>query len=106
MDDLDYDFKAQLHNNYFVELKKLLEEYHNKKTKISVGNRIGLSKDGSRLKSLTLGIRGPFFLSIRKDKTFMNYAIVLFLWYINALILTLSLLILILCLQCIKIRKI
>ena len=69
MDDLDYDFKAQLHNNYFVELKKLLEEYHNKKTKISVGNRLELSKDGSRLKSLVLGVRGPYFLAIRKDKT-------------------------------------
>lgn len=69
MDDLDYDFKAQLHNNYFVELKKLLEEYHNKKTKITVGNRIELSKDGSRLKSLVLGVRGPYFLAIRKDKT-------------------------------------
>ena len=69
MDDLEYELKTQLYNHYFIELENLLKDYHNDQTKITVGNRINLSKDGRRLKSLTLGIRGPFFLSIRKDKT-------------------------------------
>ena len=69
MEDLSYELKTQLYNHYFIELENLLKEYHNDQTKITVGNRINLSKDGKRLKSLTLGIRGPFFLSIRKDKT-------------------------------------
>ncbi len=69
MDDLDYEMKTQLYNHYFTELEELLEAYHNEKTKISVGNRIGLSKDGSRLKSLVLGVRGSAFANKRKDKT-------------------------------------
>ena len=69
MEDLEYDLKTQLYNKYFIELEELLEEYHNEKTKITVGNRLNLSADGSRLKSLCLGVRGPFFLAIRKDKT-------------------------------------
>ena len=69
MNDLAYNLKTQLYNEYFIELEELLEEYHNKKTKISVGNRIGLSKDGSRLKSLVLGVRGPAFANKRKNKT-------------------------------------
>tara|TARA_R110000787_G_scaffold72099_1_gene160581 strand:+ start:37 stop:645 length:609 start_codon:yes stop_codon:yes gene_type:complete len=69
MDDLDLDLKRQLYNEYFIELEELLEDYHNEKTKITVGNRLNLSADGSRLKSLCLGVRGPFFLAIRKDKT-------------------------------------
>ena len=55
---------------YFNELEELLREYHNHHTKISVGNRIKLSQDGSRLKSLCLGVRGAPGLAIkRRDKT-------------------------------------
>tara|TARA_R110002110_G_scaffold81784_2_gene212640 strand:- start:50 stop:634 length:585 start_codon:yes stop_codon:yes gene_type:complete len=54
---------------FFTELEYLLKQYHNS-SKISVGNRQCLSKDGSRLKSLTLGVRGaPGLASKRKDKT-------------------------------------
>ena len=73
MDDLDYDLKTQLYNEYFIELEELLEDYHNEKTKITVGNRLNLSADGSRLKSLCLGVRGPFFLAIRKDQKAQRY---------------------------------
>ena len=69
MNELEYNLKTQLYNEYFPKLEELLLEYHNKKTKITVGNRLNLSADGSRLKSLCLGVRGPFFLAIRKDKT-------------------------------------
>ena len=69
MDNLTREMKTQLYNNYFTELEELLEDYHNEETKISVGNRIGLSQDGSRLKSLVLGVRGSSFASRRKDKT-------------------------------------
>jgi hypothetical protein len=67
MDTLSYDLKTQLYNHYFPELEALLLAYHNDKTKITVGNRLALSKSGKRLKSLCLGIRGPLFLSARKD---------------------------------------
>jgi len=69
MEDLDYDLKTQLYNHYFVELETLLKVYHNRKTKISVGNRLNIIKDHKRPKSLVLGVRSPFFLSARKDKT-------------------------------------
>tara|TARA_R110000803_G_scaffold63077_3_gene123632 strand:- start:1507 stop:2130 length:624 start_codon:yes stop_codon:yes gene_type:complete len=55
---------------YFKKLEKLLVKYHNEETKITVGNRINLSSDGTRLKSLTLGVRGaPGLASKRKDKS-------------------------------------
>jgi len=69
MEDLDNDLKNQLYNHYFVELETLLKVYHNRKTKISVGNRLNIIKDHKRPKSLVLGVRSPFFLSARKDKT-------------------------------------
>ena len=50
-------------------LLEMLQEYHNKKTKISVGNRTNIIKDRKRPKSLVLGVRSPFFLAARKDKT-------------------------------------
>ena len=69
MDNISYDLKTQLYNIYFPELEALLLTYHNDKTKITVGNRLPLSANGKRLKSLCLGIRGPLFLAVRKDKT-------------------------------------
>tara|TARA_R110000751_G_scaffold292874_1_gene400305 strand:+ start:82 stop:696 length:615 start_codon:yes stop_codon:yes gene_type:complete len=70
MDSLDYSFKTDLYNEYFPKLEDLLKEYHNDKKNITVGNRINLSADGSRLKSMTLGIRGaPGLASKRKDKS-------------------------------------
>ena len=69
MDLISYDLKAQLHSIYFPRLEELLLEYHNDQTKITVGNRLNISANGKRLKSLCLGIRGPLFLAIRKNKT-------------------------------------
>ena len=69
MDNLTYEMKTQLYNHYFLELEELLNEYHNYKNKISVGNRIGLMKDGKRAKSLVLGVRSPMFVHKRKDKS-------------------------------------
>ena len=69
MNQLEQEYKANLYNQLFPTLQKMLKDYHNDSSKISVGNRLNLSADGSRLKSLTLGVRGPAFLSIRKDKT-------------------------------------
>ena len=70
MNDLSYNLKTQLYNHYFLELDDLLEKYHNDKSNITVGNRINLSQDGSRLKSLTLGVRGqPGLAANRKNKS-------------------------------------
>ena len=50
-------------------VEKLISEYHNKKSRISVGNRLHKVLNHKRPKSLVLGVRSPYFLSNRKDKT-------------------------------------
>lgn len=56
-------------DNSYNELEELLLNYHNDKTKISVGNRTTLIKNKKRPKSLVLGVRSLKFVNARKDKS-------------------------------------
>lgn len=69
MENLSSTLQKELKTYYFPKLHEMLKAYHNAKTKISVGNRINIIKDNKRPKSLILGVRSPFFLAARKDKT-------------------------------------